>query len=160
MRARVAILMVLEMSLFSASVEKTEFSPVLVLLLSHLISAFWAVEDGMLKELARAEIRMVRKWIEVAVGIAGAILLQTLTSFDESAVFLYLSMMWLANLTLLGFPLDFGVFYFAVGSVVVGCSSWTAFAVALLLFALRLKLDSLTLLFEEDDQIQISLFNH
>lgn len=171
MKARVAILMFLEISLFFVS---TEFSPILVIFVSHSISAVLAAlsrsGDERLKEFLHAAVMVkeskMRRLVEFGVGIVGTIVfhyLFTLTSLNEVAALLYLAVMWLANLTLLGFPVDCGVFDFllcnvVVGGVVVASSAATGVAYgggALVLFGLRLKMESLTLEYEEGDLIQV-----
>lgn len=177
-RGRVAVLMVMEVSLFFVSVDKTGFSPIAVVLLSHLISAVWAAasrfgeEEGgtWIEYLARAKESRTRKVIEFGVGAAGAVFFRRMSlalafalwsRYEAAAVLLCLGVMWLANLTLLGFPFDFGVFYFVVGSgVVMGWSSWMLCGVALLLVGLRLKLESVALVYDEDDHIQMAVFGY
>ncbi|KAH6835316.1 hypothetical protein C2S53_000521 [Perilla frutescens var. hirtella] len=161
-KARIAVLMISEISLFFVSVENTKFSPILVLFVSHSISANLVA----LGERVVATSKM-RKVIEFGVGIAGAIVFHNLfkstSSFKEVEAFFYLAVMWLANLTLLGFPFDFAIFDFLVCNMVVagcvvselGLTLLAYAAAALLLFGLRLKLESLTLEYEEGDQIQI-----
>ncbi|KAK4435326.1 hypothetical protein Salat_0696000 [Sesamum alatum] len=98
------------------------------------------------------------KFIEFAVGIGGTVLFQNffrLTSSSQVEAFLYLAVAWVANLTLLGVSCDFGVFNFLLGNVIVGCTvsefglrgtTWFAYGASLLLFGLRLKLESLRFL--------------
>lgn len=172
-RGRVAVLMVMEVSLFFVSVERTGFSPIAVVLLSHLIAAIWAAVSRFVEEggawseyLAMAKESRVRKVIEFGVGAAGAFVFRRVSlafasSRYEAAALLCLGVVWLANLTLLGFPSDLGVFYFVMGSaVVVGWCSWVVCGVALLLVGLRLKLESLALVYEEYDHIEVGVFGH
>lgn len=111
------------------------------------------------------------KLIEFGVGMGGAALFQyffRLTSFNHVVAFFYLAVMWMANLGLLGVSGDFGVFNFLLGNVVVGCTvnqsglrstaPWLAFGASLLLFGLRLKLESLTLVYGQGERIQVTLW--
>ncbi|KAK6137456.1 hypothetical protein DH2020_028813 [Rehmannia glutinosa] len=98
-----------------------------------------------------------RKWIEFAVGMVGTILFQNffrLTSFDHVLAFLYLAVSWLGNLALFRASSDLGVFNFLLGNVIVGCTvsqfglrgtTWIAYGASILLYGLRLKLESLSL---------------
>ncbi|KAL0329793.1 UNVERIFIED_CONTAM: hypothetical protein Sradi_4966000 [Sesamum radiatum] len=95
------------------------------------------------------------KFIEFAVGMVGTVLFQNffkLMSFSQVEAFLYLAVGWVANLALLGVSCDFGVFHFLLGNVIVGCTvsqfglrgtTWLMYGASLLLFGLRLKLESL-----------------
>ncbi|KAH6761112.1 hypothetical protein C2S52_008230 [Perilla frutescens var. hirtella] len=91
--------------------------------------------------------------IEFSIGMAGTILFQyffRLTSFDHVVAFLYFAVAWLANLAVLLCRRDFGVFNFFLSNVIVGCTvsefgvgrtTWLAYAAALLLYILRVKLE-------------------
>ncbi|KAH6761079.1 hypothetical protein C2S51_018028 [Perilla frutescens var. frutescens] len=199
LKTRAGILLVLELSLFFISAKKRNFSPILALSISHFICVFWAelstfgdytlVSDGegfdglvqiaakivtvkMKKVLSMLKEHRAKKFIEFAVGTVGAVLFQNffrITSFSEVAAFLYLAVMWLANLVLLGFSGDFGVFNFLLANVVVGCTvgqfglhsvTWLALGAAFLLYGLRLKLESLTVAYEEGQQIQLSFLGN
>ncbi|KAL3652670.1 hypothetical protein CASFOL_002351 [Castilleja foliolosa] len=98
-----------------------------------------------------------RKLIEFAVGMVGTILFQhffRLTSFDHVLAFLYLAVLWVGNLALVRASGDFGVFNFLLGNVIVGCTvsqfglrgtTWIAYGSSVLLYGLRLKLESVFL---------------
>ncbi|KAK6137491.1 hypothetical protein DH2020_028744 [Rehmannia glutinosa] len=97
-----------------------------------------------------------RKWIEFAVGMVGTILFQNffrLTSFDHVLAFLYLAVSWLGNLALLRASGDFGLFNFLLGNLIVDCTvsqfglrgtTWIAYGASILLYGLRLKLESMS----------------
>ncbi|XP_020549984.1 uncharacterized protein LOC110012109 [Sesamum indicum] len=110
------------------------------------------------------------KFIEFAVGIVGTALFQNffrLTSFSQVEAFFYLAVVWVANLALLGVSCDFGVFNFLLGNVIVGCmvselglrrgTTWLACGASLLLFGLRLKLESLRFLDSGGEHAGVSL---
>ncbi|KAK4435327.1 hypothetical protein Salat_0696100 [Sesamum alatum] len=110
------------------------------------------------------------KFIEFAVAIGGTVLFQNffrLTSFSQVAAFLYLAVAWVANLALLGVSGDLGVFNFLLGNVIVGCTvsqfglrgtTWLAYGASLLLFGLRLKMESLTFENREGEQTPVVLW--
>ncbi|KAK6158184.1 hypothetical protein DH2020_005498 [Rehmannia glutinosa] len=113
----------------------------------------------------------IGKLIEFAVGMGGTVLFQSffrLTSFDHVVAFLYLAVAWVANLALLGVSGDFGVFNFLIGNVIVGCTvsqfglrgtTWIAYGTSVLLFGLRLKLESLSFISREGQEIiQVTLW--
>lgn len=189
--------MALETSLFLVSGKSTEFYPILVLFISYLTSAYWAGISGLepytllsgdpgddqafqellsmaekLKDSFLAlKNKMAGKWIEFAIGMVGTILFQyyfRLTSFHHVVAFLYVAMVWVANITLVGGGSgDLGIFNFLLGNVIVGCTvsqfglqgtTWIVYGVSLLLFGLRLKIESLIFVNREGEQDKVVLW--
>lgn len=97
------------------------------------------------------------EFIEFAVGMVGTILFQNffkLTSFNHVVAFLYFAVAWVANLALVRPSDDLGIFGFLLSNVIVGCTvsqfglrgtTWLVYGASLLLFGLRLKIQSLSL---------------
>ncbi|GFP99294.1 hypothetical protein PHJA_002073500 [Phtheirospermum japonicum] len=110
-----------------------------------------------------------RKLIEFAVGMVGTILFQNffrVTSFDHVLAFLYLAVSWLGNLALLQASGDFGFFNFLLGNVIVGCTvsqfglrgtTWIVYGASILLYGLRLKLESMFLA-DRGESAQVIVF--
>ncbi|KAL0393536.1 UNVERIFIED_CONTAM: hypothetical protein Slati_4319800 [Sesamum latifolium] len=122
-----------------------------------------AVAGNKLKEFySNLKEKNTAKFIEFAVGAVGTLLFQyffRLTTFSEVAAFFCLAVAWMANLALLGVSCDLGVFNFLLLNMIVGCAqsqfglhgaTWLAFGASLLLFGLRLKLQSLAFVNRED----------
>ncbi|KAL8556838.1 hypothetical protein ACS0TY_004346 [Phlomoides rotata] len=186
-QTRIGIHMALETSLCFISGKTTTFFPVLVMFVSFLVSASWAalsgfepftrvsweLEDDSFKELLAVAEKVketflmfkkkkLGKLVEYGIGMMGSVLFQyyfKLTSFKHVVPFLYLAVMWVANLTMLGVSSDLGVFNFVLGNVVLGSTvsqlglrgtTWFAYGACLVLYGLRLKLQSLTLTYGEE----------
>ncbi|KAL3652669.1 hypothetical protein CASFOL_002350 [Castilleja foliolosa] len=180
--------MAIESSLFIIDGEKTTFYPVIVMFVSFLISALRAGlyglepmtmvtwepgpnDKGFLELLLVASkgyvtfsafmATKIGKVVGFAVGMAGSVLFQSfvgLTSLDHVVAFIYLEVMWVANVALLGICGDFGVLNFLIGNVILGCTAsqfglgcttWLAYGSSLVLYGLRLYLASVA--FESRD---------
>ncbi|KAI3468741.1 hypothetical protein Pfo_025404 [Paulownia fortunei] len=162
---------------------KIKYFPILVLFFAFFTSVAWAAICGderfqkWLPPVAARENRILSnlkkimkkngKVIEFGIGMADTILFQNffrLTSFDHVAAFLYLAVAWLANLALLLPPHDLGIFNFFLSNVIVGCTvsqfglrgtTWLAYGASLLLYSLRLKLESLSLVNRGEDEAAV-----
>lgn len=96
----------------------------------------------------------VQRWVEFVVGMLGSIVFQNffrITSFHEVAAFLFFAVSWLANTVLVLVSHDLGVLNFLLGNVIIGCTvseyglrgaSWIAYGAAVVLYGLRVKLES------------------
>lgn len=98
-----------------------------------------------------------RKIMKFALGTVGSMLFQyffRFASIHQIVVFLCLTVSWLGNLAMLQPWSAFGIFNFLLVNACVGSSvnlfnlgihTWIVFATCILLYILRLKLDSVTL---------------
>ncbi|KZV16094.1 hypothetical protein F511_24887 [Dorcoceras hygrometricum] len=110
------------------------------------------------------------KLIEFVVAMMGTILFQSffrITTFNQVVAFLFLAVAWLANLALMQVSWDFGVFNFLLSNVVVGCTvsqfglrgtTWLAYGASVLLYGLRIKVESLCILDREGEGTRVVLW--
>lgn len=112
----------------------------------------------------------VRQWVDFMVGTAVAIIFQNLfriTSFQQVVPFIYLAVAWLANTVLFWVSHDFGILDFLLGNVIVGCTAsedglggttWVAYGVAVVLYGLRVKLESVELVHREGKGVRVVIW--
>lgn len=176
---RLAFQMAVETSLFLASQRDERFLEIELMFSGlYVVALFYIIEPVRGERIesvvgafvAKVKEKKLVNFIEFAIGMVGALLFQNffrLTSFNQVAAFLYLAVAWLAILVLLRASYDFGVLNFLLGNVVVGCTvsqlglrstTWLACAASLLLYGLRLKLESLTVVHRPNQLPQVKLW--
>lgn len=120
--------------------------------------------------LSKLREKKMGKLIEFVVAMMGTILFQSffrLTSFNQVVAFLYLAVAWLANVALMQVSWDAGVFNFLLSNVVVGCTvsqfglrvtTWLAYGASVLLYGLRMKVESLCIVSREREGTRVILW--